>query len=153
MSTPAIRRAGAEAAEAIARLHALSFTDAWGAASVARLIGGPGGFALLAEIEGEMAGFALLQCVPPEAELLSIGVAPGFRRSGLGRAILQRAARDLMAGGSTMMFLDVAADNVPALALYRALGFQDMSRRARYYGGTTDAIVMQAGLAGIAAET
>ena len=51
------------------------------------------------------------------------------------------------------MFLDVAADNTPALALYRSLGFQDISRRARYYGGRTDAIVMQAPLGRIAAET
>lgn len=149
----AIRRVGAEAAETIARLHALSFPDAWEAASVARLIGGPGGFALVAATDGIEAGFALLQCVPPEAELLSIGVDPTRRRTGLGRALLAEAARQLKASGAEMMFLDVAADNAPALALYRALGFQDMSRRARYYGGTTDAIVMQARLAGIMGET
>ncbi len=153
MSAPVIRRAGPEAAEAIAALHALSFADAWSAPSIARLIGGPGGFALIAAVEGRDAGFALLQCVPPEAELLSIGVDPSRRRHGLGRALLAHAARDLAAGGSAVMFLDVAADNDPALALYRALGFQDMSRRPRYYGGKTDAIVMQAGLASIAGET
>jgi len=58
-----------------------------------------------------------------------------------------------MQSGGTLMFLDVAADNTPALALYRSLGFQDISRRARYYGGRTDAIVMQAPLGRIAAET
>lgn len=153
MSSRLIRRVGAEAAEAIAALHAMSFPDAWSAPSVARLIGGPGGFALIATENGRDAGFALLQCVPPEAELLSIGVDPGLRRSGLGRAILAHAAKDLMRAGGNVMFLDVAADNTPALALYRALGFQDMSVRPRYYGGKTDAIVMQASLAGIAGET
>ncbi len=153
MSAPIIRRAGPEAAESIAALHGLSFPDPWSAPSIARLIGGPGGFALIAACDGGDAGFALLQCVPPEAELLSIGVDPRHRRCGLGRAILGHAARALMANGGEVMFLDVAADNEPALALYRALGFQDMSRRARYYGGKTDAIVMQAGLAGIAGET
>ena len=148
-----IRRAGVEAAGAIAALHAASFADPWSAPSVARLIGGPGGFALIAALDGREAGFALLQCVPPEAELLSIGVDPAVRRGGVGRALLQHAAHDLMQGGGAVMFLDVAADNDPALALYRALGFQDMSRRVRYYGGRIDAIVMQAGLARIAGET
>jgi len=148
-----LRRAGPEAAETIASLHALSFPDAWSAASIARLIGGPGGFALIAGENGAETGFALLQCVPPESELLSIGVSPDRRRSGLGRAILAHAARELMQSGGTLMFLDVAADNTPALALYRSLGFQDISRRARYYGGRTDAIVMQAPLGRIAAET
>ncbi len=148
-----IRRAGQDAAETLAALHGLSFPDAWSAASIARLIGGPGGFALIASQDGRDTGFAILQHVPPEAELLSIGVDPNARRSGLGRAILQHAAETLMQSGGTLMFLDVAADNTPALALYRSLGFQDISRRARYYGGTTDAIVMQAQLASIAGAT
>ncbi len=151
--TLAIRRAGVESAEAIAGLHKLSFEDAWSAPSIARLIGGPGGFALIAALDGRDAGFALLQCVPPEAELLSVGVDPASRRGGVARALLIRAARELTQGGGGTMFLDVAADNDAALALYRALGFQDMSRRVRYYGGKTDAIVMQAPLARIAGET
>lgn len=153
MSAVAIRRAGPDAAATIARLHGACFPDGWSAPSIARLIGGPGGFALIASLDGADAGFAILQCVPPESELLSIGVDPVHRRAGLGNAILAHAAKDLISAGANMMFLDVAADNDAALALYRALGFQDMSRRKRYYGGHTDAIVMQAPLAGIAGET
>lgn len=153
MSGLVIRRVGAETAEGLAALHALSFPDRWSAASVARLVSGPGGFALIAALDGRDAGFALLQCVPPESELLSIGVDPARRRAGLGRALLRQAARDLARVGADLMFLDVAADNDAALALYRALGFQDISRRLRYYDGKTDAIVMQAPLAAIAGET
>ncbi len=153
MSPIALRRVGPEAAAVIAALHAQSFPDAWEASSIARLISGPGGFALIAAVDGRDSGFALLQCVPPESELLSIGVDPMARRSGLARALLQCAAKDLMRAGGDVMFLDVAADNDAALALYRALGFQDISRRLRYYGGKTDAIVMQAQLAVIAGET
>ncbi len=147
----AIRRVGPEESEALSRLHHASFADGWDAPSMARLVGGPGGFALIAADHGTDTGFALLQNVPPEAELLSIGVLPRLRRSGIGRALLCRAAEDLIRAGSETMFLDVAADNEPALALYRRLGFGDMSRRARYYRGTIDAIVMQAPLARIVA--
>jgi ribosomal-protein-alanine N-acetyltransferase len=148
--TAVITRAGVAQAERIARLHAACFTDGWDAPSIARLLSGPGGFALIAAgAEGDV-GFALLQCVVPEAELLSIGTVPAARRSGLGRALLQRAAGELAATGADTMFLDVAADNAPALGLYRALGFGDMSSRKRYYPGAIDAIVMRAGLAAIA---
>ena len=146
-----ITRAGAADAERLARLHGASFTDAWDAPSIARLISGPGGFALIATTPDGDQGFALFQCVVPEAELLSIGVTPAARRGGLGRALLARAARELSATGADTIFLDVAADNLPAIALYRALGFSDMSRRPRYYKGGIDAIVMRAGLAGIGA--
>lgn len=144
-----IRRAGTADAHVIAALHARAFADAWSAPSIARLISGPGGFALIASQNGEDIGFALLQCVPPEAELLSIGVEPSRRMSGIGRYILARAAAELMQTGANTMFLDVAADNKPAIALYRALGFGDISTRPRYYPGNIDAIVMKAGLSGM----
>ena len=150
MSALTIRRAGPEEAEAIAALHAQCFEDAWDAPSVARLIAGPGGFALVGATEGGDAGFALLQCVPPESELLSIGVTPGGRLRGFGRALLTRAAGELARTGAETMFLDVAVNNHGAIALYRALGFGDMSVRPRYYRGGIDAIVMQARLADIA---
>lgn len=150
MSALRLERAGAAEAARLAALHAACFAEAWDATSIARLVSGPGGFALIAAECGGDLGFALLQCVPPESELLSIGVVPAARRHGLGRTLLRRAAADLAAEGAETMFLDVAADNRPALALYRALGFGDMSRRARYYAGGVDAIVMRAALTDIA---
>lgn len=146
-----IARAGTAEAGRIARLQQASFEIGWDAPSIARLIGGPGGFALIATEDGADIGFALLQNVPPEAELLSIGVVPQLRRGGIARALLRRAAGDLQRAGNETMFLDVAADNDAAIGLYRALGFSDMSRRARYYQGKTDAIVMQATLGRVAA--
>lgn len=146
-----IRRVGPAEAEALSRLHHASFPDGWDAPSIARLVSGPGGFALIGAEDGIDCGFALLQSVPPEAELLSVGVVPRLRRTGIARALLRRAAEDLIRGGCETMFLDVAADNEGAMGLYRGLGFSDMSRRARYYRGSTDAIVMQAPLARIAA--
>ena len=149
MSGLTIRRAGTADAHVIAILHARAFADGWSAPSVARLISGPGGFALIAARDAEDVGFALLQCVPPEAELLSIGVVPERRQTGLGRHILARAASELMTTGAETMFLDVASDNNPAIALYRGLGFEDISTRPRYYPGNIDAIVMKAGLSGM----
>lgn len=149
MSGFAIRSAGPEDAATLAALHASSFADAWSAASIEKLTSGPGAYTLIASDGGTDVGFVLLHVVPPEAEVLSIGVRPELRRAGLGRALLKRAARDLAAREVTTMFLDVAADNDPAIALYRSLGFGDISRRARYYHGRIDAIMMQAALAAI----
>lgn len=149
MSGLAFRSAGLDDGAELAKLHAASFADAWSAESITRLLGGPGAYAVVASADEAAVGFALLHCVPPESELLSIGVLPHLRRSGIARALLREAARNLSPQGVTTMFLDVAADNTPAIALYRSLGFGDISRRARYYHGTTDAIMMQAPLAGI----
>jgi ribosomal-protein-alanine N-acetyltransferase len=49
-------------------------------------------------------------------------------------AVLRKAA---------VMFLEVAAGNVAALALYRAAGFAEVGRRVRYYADGSDALVMR----------
>ena len=147
----ALRQAEAADASAIAEIHALSFDEPWSAESIAVLMTGPGGYGVVARRDGEDVGFALFHCVPPESELLSVGVRPHLRRNGIAQAILRRAAADLAQRGAITMFLDVAADNHAAMALYRALGFRDISRRPRYYRGKVDAILMQAELSGIVA--
>ena len=96
---------------------------------------------LLAMIDGVPAGFCCWrQTMPDEAELLNLAVDPAQRRKGVGRALLQ--ALEKAAAGT--IFLEVAADNDGALALYRAAGWEDVAvRRGYYHHGQTDAVVMK----------
>jgi ribosomal-protein-alanine N-acetyltransferase len=41
-----------------------------------------------------------------------------------------------------MMFLEVAADNTAARALYAAAGYQQVGQRRGYYAGGIDALVL-----------
>ena len=56
--------------------------------------------------------------------------------------------REATSQGATRMALEVAVDNAPAIALYRALGFVTVGRRKGYYaragGGAIDAAIMAA---------
>jgi ribosomal protein S18 acetylase RimI-like enzyme len=56
--------------------------------------------------------------------LSSIGVAPPARGRGVGRLVTAAAVVDGFEAGSTWTHLGVFADNDPALALYRGLGFE-----------------------------
>lgn len=75
-------------------------------------------------------GFALIRTVLDEAEVLTIAVDPIAQRNGEGRALL---AHVLLAHPRATYFLEVAADNGPALALYRSSGFEEVGRRKGYY--------------------
>ncbi|MCU0815994.1 MAG: ribosomal protein S18-alanine N-acetyltransferase [Cypionkella sp.] len=134
-------------AEDLARLHAASFTTPrpWSAAEIAALLDSPHVF-LLAEEEAFLMG----RVIADEAELLTLAVDPPARRRGLGRALLAQFLDEARKRGATRAFLEVAADNGPACALYQAAGFAQDGRRRDYYhrpdGGTVDALLLSRAL-------
>lgn len=140
----------AEDADALAAIHASSFPAAWRPDDFARFLQGSVTFGRAAETDdGQLAGFVLCRIIAGEAEILTIAVAPAHRRQGV--AVLLLA--EVMAIASVRaeaMFLEVAADNPGAIALYDGLGFEAVGRRAGYYGrpagGSVDAIVMRRSL-------
>lgn len=69
------------------------------------------------------------------AELLSIAVSDGARRSGVGAALIQRLEQELVAGGSVQLVVVVGASNGPARAFYERMGFSD-PRPVRIHRGT-----------------
>lgn len=73
-----------------------------------------------------------------EAELERIVVAPEARRRGRGGRLLLAFARAARGRGAERLFLEVRADNDPAIGLYEGLGFTGIGRRPAYYadGGT-----------------
>ena len=54
----------------------------------------------------------------------NVGVVPECRGLGLGRALLARALLGFAGRGYRRVYLEVTADNVAALAVYRSLGFR-----------------------------
>ena len=137
-----------EHAKDIAGLHASLFDPAWDTASVARTLEHPGSTALIATtgFPKSLVGFVLGQLAADEAEILSIGVAPEWQRHGLGARLMDGLARAATRGLAKRLFLEVAADNPAAQALYAKLGFAEISRRKGYYerkgGPAVDAVVL-----------
>ncbi|MGC2854895.1 ribosomal protein S18-alanine N-acetyltransferase [Novispirillum sp. DQ9] len=133
-------------AEVCAAVHAEAFARPWTEAAFADLLALPTtrGAVLLDDDDGggEPAGLVLLQAVAGEAEVLTIGVRPAWRRAGLGRRLLDWALAALAAEGVTRLFLEVEAGNAAARALYAAAGFTDVAVRRGYYEGGADAVVM-----------
>jgi len=130
--------------EALATLHAAAMSDPrpWSAAEFAALLARPG-----AVLVGTPDGLALLQVAAGEAEVLTIAVAPGARRRGLGGRLLSQALERAAAMGAGVAFLEVAEGNRAARALYARAGFAEVGRRRGYYAGG-DALVLRKELAG-----
>lgn len=135
--------------EALAALHARSIrTPApYSAADFAGFLVDPLAFVL---VEGD-AGLLLGRAVAGEAELLTIAVAPEARRRGLGRKLIARFLYQAQLRAAERAFLEVAADNSAAIALYESAGFARAGVRRGYYltpeGQRVDALVMARELA------
>lgn len=133
-------------APALAAIHARAFDHGWGAGEIAALIASPGGFGLCVRSDGEILGFVLARAIAGEAEILTLAVDPDRRRRGLARGLMAAATAAAQAAGAEAMFLEVAADNAAAIALYRAGGFTQIGSRPGYYRrgeGAADALVMR----------
>ena len=142
-----IRPASATELDTLAALHAACFTEAWDADAFATLLAMPGAFALLAEEpqRERASGFVMIRGAGDEAEIIALGVEQSRQRRGLGRQLLIAGVQEAAARGAQKLFLEVAADNVAALALYRHSGFIEVGRRADYYhrgDGAMAALVM-----------
>ncbi len=126
----------------LAALHALCFTvpRPWSADEIAAFERDPLCFVLT-----ESESFLIGRAVAGEAELLTLAVAPQARRRGLGGRLVTRFLYQARLRGAQSAFLEVAADNGPALALYQRAGFTQTGRRPRYYhgaGGPVDALIL-----------
>lgn len=80
-----------------------------------------------------------------QGDVLSVAVAPDYRRLGLAKGVLKEVLIQAKNKGVQTMFLEVEEDNVPAINLYSYLGFAEISRRKNYYGNKT-AIIMSKNL-------
>ncbi len=131
----------------MAELHAEAFDLPWSADDFQDLLGVPGTVAVAA---GDLDGFILLRVAADEAEILTLAVRPSAQRRGIGLALVIAAQAAAAERGAEALWLEVAADNVPALALYDRAAFDEAGRRRRYYrrsdGSRMDAVLMRRAL-------
>ncbi|WP_433870494.1 mycothiol synthase [Saccharopolyspora sp. CA-218241] len=85
----------------------------------------PAGFLLAVDAEDRLLGFHWTKVHPGElGEVYVVGVDPDAQGGGLGRSLTVAGLRHLRDTGCGRAMLYVEADNAPAIAVYRRLGFE-----------------------------
>ncbi len=91
-------------------------------------------------------GFLVGREIAGEAEVMTLAVLPACRRRGLGRRLLAEFESAARRRGARTVFLEVAEQNHPAIALYRKAGYAQAGFRRDYYrhpdGKKVSALVM-----------
>ena len=94
------------------------------------------------EIIASQNGFVVYRATLDEAEIITIGVHPDARNTGIASAMLGIVEGELKKSGIKSIFLEVAENNTPARRLYESNGYTQIGIRPKYYDGI-DAIMMK----------
>jgi [ribosomal protein S18]-alanine N-acetyltransferase len=138
-----IRPARADDANALAALEREAFgANAWSREQVADELAGAARRVAVAEVVGEIVGYAAISVAGDVADLTRIVVADPHRRSGVASELLVTLHGAARQAGAERILLEVASSNAVACEFYRAHGYVEISHRRAYYADGDDALVL-----------
>jgi [ribosomal protein S18]-alanine N-acetyltransferase len=100
-----------------------------------------GSLTLLAEAEAELAGFCIVHRDGRWGYVVTLDVAPKWRRQGTAARLLHEAELQLRAGGNTGMGLHVYTGNAGAIRFYERLSYERVGLAEGFYGRGLDALI------------
>jgi ribosomal-protein-alanine N-acetyltransferase len=113
--------------------------EAFTRTQMAQLLKDYNSISLVARVEHAIVGFVIgaiyVDRKALHAHIATIEVLPACRRRGIGQKLLEGIETIFRQKGVKTSALEVREDNVPAIALYRKLGYQTIGKLANYYGG------------------
>ncbi|MFI6814560.1 GNAT family N-acetyltransferase [Nonomuraea sp. NPDC050328] len=123
-----VRQATGSDAWTLAEAHNSAFGSDWRGADYGRLILGRAQAPAVVAVdpEGRVGAFTVAWTDPRNGtgHFEPVGTHAGFRRLGLARAVMAHALAEMRAAGLRSASVNHNAENLPAAALYRGLGFQ-----------------------------
>jgi len=119
-----------------------SFSAPWTKASFVHELQSSHSCLTVAEREGEVLGYLCCWYVADEVQILNIAVHVDHRRQGIAVLLLRSTLAVGRKQGAQSANLEVRRSNLPAIQLYKKLGFREVAVRQRYYADGEDALVM-----------
>jgi ribosomal protein S18 acetylase RimI-like enzyme len=121
--------------------------DAFNRRQVRELVRNPHAICRVIEIEGRVEAWALAlirrHATHRTGRLYSMAVDPAQRGRGFAVRLLGEILAELEAADVRHVYLEVAVDNAPAIALYERFGFHPVRRLPDYYAPDSDALSMR----------
>jgi ribosomal-protein-alanine N-acetyltransferase len=144
---PEVRLAMPADARSIARLsrdsieHGLSWK--WTESRVRRAIASDAVNVAVVHERGQLMGFGVMQYGDDTAHLVLLGVQPGERKRGLGRAVVTWLEACADAAGIGLIRVEARADNPAGIAFYEKLGYRITGRIPGYYSRFLDGLRLE----------
>lgn len=128
--------------ETIHAIETACFSSPWNISALENQMNSPECVFIAAVRGDEVLGYAGLMSVLDEGYISNVAVAPGYRRLGVGDALVSELiarCRERL----SFMTLEVRESNLPAVELYKKHGFEPVGVRKNYYDRPKeDAVLM-----------
>ena len=138
MADVIIRRMTLADVSAVHQIEHSTFPTPWSLDSFEKEAVNPCARYLVAELQGQVIGFAGVWLVLDEGHVTNIAIAQDHRGKGYGRALTQALLQYAANLGTAYVTLEVRRSNERAQNLYRSLGFISVGVRKRYYEDNGD---------------
>ena len=134
MADVIIRQATIKDVDEIYEIERLCFAEPWSKdALVYEFEENPRAFYVVAELDGQVGGYAGLWWILDEGHITNVAVRPGFRNRKIGEGIISVLIDYTSAEGIRHHTLEVRRSNTPAINLYQKFGFEIEGVRKGYY--------------------
>jgi [ribosomal protein S18]-alanine N-acetyltransferase len=108
---------------------------------------------IVAEINREIVGYIMCRIetgipsfkvlgIAKKGHVISIAVLPEHHRKGIGNQLIKKATRAMVNYKAKECYLEVRESNLPAIKLYKKLGFEVVRSIRNYYADGENAFVM-----------
>jgi ribosomal-protein-alanine N-acetyltransferase len=91
----------------------------------------------------EIMGFGGIAFNGADADIQTMVIKPEFQKKGYGKKLLDALLEKVYENKSKRVFLEVVAENKPAISLYLSRKFEQIAQRSNYYPDGSDAVIMQ----------
>ena len=116
-------------------------SGAWSVESITAELDKSTSYCAVAVDDDRVVGYIAFENIVDEGSITELAVDPEYRRKGVGRKLVELMLTSVE--GVKTVCLEVRASNVPAISLYKAMGFKEISVRLGYYSEPKeDALIM-----------
>jgi len=118
------------------------FSDPWSFNAFKTDLDNEMAYPVVAELEGLVIGYSNLYIVAGEIQIGNFAVAPGYRKRGVGKLLMNEILRIAGENSCRSIFLEVRESNEPAKALYMSFGFKPAGLRRNYYSNPRESAIL-----------
>lgn len=132
MDNITIRQAEERDLPVFAEIESECIAEPWSVESFRAEFAASGAVFLAAERDGVICGFLTASSVLDEVNINNVAVLPEYRRNGMGEKLLCELIKQV-SDFAAVINLEVRESNLPAISLYKKLGFVQNGMRKNFY--------------------